>query len=93
MVKIEITRPGVFDKDGEELKVGTELSLPKEPKGWKNKYRLLKGEPSKDAKLEPGNDDLRAKYKELSGKAAAQSWDEEKLKKEIKALESDGNNS
>lgn len=50
-MKLEITRPGVFDKDGTEIEIGTELTVKGDdvPSSLLNKCRVI-GKPAKEAK-------------------------------------------
>lgn len=43
-MKIEITAGGIYDSAGNELEVGTELTVSKEPLGWVGRYRIISAE-------------------------------------------------
>lgn len=49
-MRIEITGPGIYGANGKEIEVGTELTVKKEPKGWRGRYRVISG----DAKAKKG---------------------------------------
>lgn len=58
-MKIEITKPGIFGKNG-QIAVGTIITIKSElPKGWEGKYRIVEEAPAADAK--PVTNDGKAK--------------------------------
>lgn len=40
-MKIEITARGIYDSEGAEIPVGTELTLKNEPTDWAGRYRVV----------------------------------------------------
>lgn len=40
-MKIQITAGGIFNGEGEEIPVGTELTVAKEPAAWAGRYTVL----------------------------------------------------
>ena len=42
-VKIKITKPGLYNGDGDEIPVGTELDLKAEPTAWAGRYEVIGG--------------------------------------------------
>lgn len=42
-VKIKITKPGIFNAEGAEIEVGTELDLKAEPTAWAGRYEVIGG--------------------------------------------------
>jgi hypothetical protein len=59
-MKIKITKPGIFGKDG-ELAIGSEIEVSKEPIAWAGRYEVISGDPVAGAELvtgaEPENGD------------------------------------
>ena len=43
-MKIEITAGGIFDGEGKEIPVGTNVTVAEEPTGWAGRYRVVSGE-------------------------------------------------
>lgn len=39
-----LSSTGIYGKDGEEMKVGTELTVKEEPKGWAGRYVVISGD-------------------------------------------------
>lgn len=66
-MKIEITARGIYDNAGEEIPVGTELTLKDEPTDWVGRYRVVGGDVSgKTAVTNPAKSDktgLRAEHR------------------------------
>lgn len=42
-MRIQITKPGLFNSAGEPIEVGTELTVKGEPTAWKGRYEVLRG--------------------------------------------------
>lgn len=42
-MRIKITQPGIYNAKGEEIAVGTELTVKDEPKGWAGRYERISG--------------------------------------------------
>lgn len=63
-MKFKITQPGVFDENGEEIEIGTELDVKGDdvPKALVNKCEVI-GKPSKDAVAVTNDDGLAAKHR------------------------------
>jgi hypothetical protein len=93
MVKIEITRKGVFDQNGERIPVGTVLEFSKEPVGWKNKYRVI-GEAAAEVQVAtPADEELeaaRSLYEEIAGKKADKRWNADRISAELEKLDDAG---
>lgn len=53
-MRIRITKPGIHvgtskENPTGELKVGTEITLKEEPKGWAGRYEIIEGGPAKQS--------------------------------------------
>jgi hypothetical protein len=42
-MRIQITAGGIYNADGEEIPLGTELTVSKEPLAWAGRYNVLSG--------------------------------------------------
>lgn len=42
-MRIKITKGGIFNAKGEEVAIGTELTVEKEPTGWAGRYEVISG--------------------------------------------------
>jgi hypothetical protein len=42
-MRIKITKPGIYNAKGEEIAVGTELTVKSEPAGWAGRYEVISG--------------------------------------------------
>ncbi len=40
-MRIKITKPGIYNAKGEEIAVGTELTVKSEPAGWAGRYETI----------------------------------------------------
>ena len=40
-MKIEITKGGIYDGNGLEIPIGTELNVSKDPVAWAGRYRII----------------------------------------------------
>lgn len=61
-MRIQITAGGIYNAKGEELPVGTEIELKKEPTAWSGRYNVLKGAgDSKTAVTNPKKEEDPAK--------------------------------
>ena len=54
-MRIQITKPGIYDGEGKEVPVGTELTLKEEPKGWRGRYSVLTDPKGKKAVTNPAD--------------------------------------
>lgn len=59
-MRIEITGPGIFNAKGDEIPVGTELTVKDEPTGWAGRYRVLGSTKGKVAVTNPAVVGLKA---------------------------------
>ncbi|MDP1599012.1 hypothetical protein [Phenylobacterium sp.] len=50
-MKIKITAAGIFDGEGREVPIGTEVTLTEEPTGWAGRYTILSGDATDDEKV------------------------------------------
>lgn len=68
-MRIQITAGGIYNGLGEEVPVGTELTVKKEPKGWAGRYTVLGNSEGKEAvaaKEKPPEDPARAELEKLT---------------------------
>jgi len=49
-MRIQITAGGIFGADGQEVPIGTEMTVKEEPKGWAGRYTVLSGGDAKGKK-------------------------------------------
>lgn len=56
-MRIRITGPGIYANTGEEIAVGTELTVKGEPTGWAGRYTVLSGGKTDDEKVAITNSD------------------------------------
>lgn len=42
-MRVKITKGGIYNAKGEEVAVGTEVTLKKEPIGWEGRYEVISG--------------------------------------------------
>lgn len=56
-MKIEIIAPGIYNSNGEEIEVGTELTVKEEPTAWAGRYRIVADAKGKAAVTNPAKDD------------------------------------
>ena len=50
-MRIRITAGGIYDGDGVEVPVGTEIAVKAEPAGWAGRYTVLSGGKTDDEKV------------------------------------------
>jgi hypothetical protein len=63
-MRIKITKPGIYNAKGEEVAVGTELTLKREPKEWAGRYETISGGGSgKVAVTNPAKPAYEAKHR------------------------------
>ena len=48
-MRIEVTAAGIYNGKGEEIAIGTELNVKKEPTAWAGRYRVLSKTEGKEA--------------------------------------------
>jgi hypothetical protein len=82
MMKIKITKGGIFNAAGKEIEVGTELDVKEEPKAWAGRYEVISGGTSgktavtNPAPVDPAKAELEAKtIPELKALAEAEKID------------------
>lgn len=46
-MRIEVTAAGIYNGKGEEIAIGTELTVKKEPTAWAGRYRVLSDDKGK----------------------------------------------
>ena len=56
-MKIEIIAPGIYNSKGEEIEVGTELTVKEEPTAWAGRYRVIADTKGKTPVTNPAKDD------------------------------------
>jgi hypothetical protein len=61
-MRIEITKPGLFNALGAEIPVGTELTVKDEPKGWAGRYRVVGKTEGKTAVTAPTKEPAKTGY-------------------------------
>lgn len=62
-VQIQITGPGIYNSKGEQIEVGTVLTLSEEPKGWRGRYAVIaSGGKGKTAVTNPDETGLKAEH-------------------------------
>lgn len=88
-MKIRITAGGIYDGNGGEVPVGTELTVKEEPTGWTGRYVVLSGgdDSEKTAITNPAKDapaPLEAKHRG-GGSYSIMRGDEEVVEKLSKA--------
>ncbi|WP_420478240.1 hypothetical protein [Brevundimonas sp. FT23028] len=49
-MRIKITGSGIFNSEGQEIEVGTELDVKNEPTGWAGRYEIISGGNTKGKK-------------------------------------------
>jgi hypothetical protein len=59
-MRIRISKPGIYNAEGKEIAVGTELSVKEEPKGWEGRYEIVSG--STDGKTPVTNPEAATGY-------------------------------
>ena len=64
MVKIRITKRGIFGADG-PIPIGFEMTCQREPKCWAGKYEIISETEDREAVTNEELDDLKARAKEL----------------------------
>jgi len=42
-MRIKVTKPGIFNAQGHEIEVGTELTVKSEPLAWAGRYEMISG--------------------------------------------------
>lgn len=56
-IRIQITAGGIFDAEGREIPIGTELNVSEEPKAWAGRYAVLSNTKGKTAVTNPKDGD------------------------------------
>lgn len=57
-MRVKITKAGIFNSEGREIEVGTELDVKNEPTGWAGRYEVISGgKAGKTAVTNPGKAD------------------------------------
>lgn len=49
-MRVKITKGGIFNSEGAEIAVGTELTVKNEPTGWAGRYEVISGGDTKGKK-------------------------------------------
>lgn len=49
-MRVKITKPGIYNSEGKEIDVGTELDVKNEPTGWAGRYEVISGGDTKGKK-------------------------------------------
>jgi hypothetical protein len=61
-MRIEITAGGIYDSNGKEIPVGTELTVKEEPVAWSGRYRVVSSGKGKTAVTNPADGALKAEH-------------------------------
>lgn len=62
-MRVKITSGGIFNSEGVEIAVGTELTVKNEPTGWAGRYEVISGgKGDKTAVTNPAKADLKAEH-------------------------------
>lgn len=81
-MRIQITAGGIFNGKGEEIPVGTELTVEKEPTGWAGRYSVLSataGKTPASGKEKAPADPARAELEKLGVDELKKLADDEKI--------------
>lgn len=81
-MKIQITKPGIFNSSGEPIPVGAELTVKSEPAGWKGRYEVLRGGGEGKAAVvnpKPPEDPAKAELEALKVDELKKLADDEKI--------------
>ncbi|KQU96444.1 hypothetical protein [Devosia sp. Root105] len=64
-MRIKITKPGIYNAKGEEIRVGTELDVKGEPTGWAGRYEVISGSTDDKEPITAERDELKKQANEL----------------------------